>query len=276
VAVIRSTFEWAGELYGRWFADWLHVHFLIRTVLIIFMLWLIIYLSAQLIKYIFAPLALMFFIHVIFRAWNFLFIETPHEWIYIKYHSKDIPKFSELYLRLCDKVKHNRMILSHTKYKGALLRSRKFAMQFMIICSVAATLWVSAFGLHQEYSAPSASVYVEERETDIRDNETESEDSFVEIPSQQPQEETPIQNAPFEMSDNAILTLNESGSTGARLHSGPGITGETILEILWDDATLLYLNENVPDEYVNGLFWLRVQSPDGTVGYISSQLVEIE
>jgi hypothetical protein len=96
-------------------------------VLILLVLWLLLFLATQLIRFVIAPASLMFFYHVLFRAWNFIFVETPHEWIYIRYHSKDKPNFSALYLRLCDKVKNNRMILSHTKYKGMIMRSRKFA-----------------------------------------------------------------------------------------------------------------------------------------------------
>jgi hypothetical protein len=277
MAVIRSTFDRVGDLYSRWFADWLHVHFLIRTVLILFVLFLIIYLSAQLIQYVIAPVILMLFYHVIFRAWNFLFIETPQEWIYIRYHSKDKTNFSELYLRLCDKIKYNRIVRSHTKYKGMVLRSRKFAFRLIIICAVTATLWVSAFGLHHEYSAPAVTVISENN-----GEETDIPEEIDILPEALPNEPAGIENhlptvqSTFHLQENSVLTLNELGSAGTRLYDGPGISGQTILEILWDDAEFIYQNENVPDEYVNGLFWLYVQSADGTMGYISSQLVEYE
>jgi hypothetical protein len=83
-----------------------------------------------------------------------------------------------------------------------------------------------------------------------------------------------FQTTPAEWQENAVFTLNEQGSQGARLRDGPGISGQTVIEIIWDDAKLIYLNSYVPDEFVNGLFWLRVESPTGTVGYVSSQLIE--
>jgi len=280
VNIITSTFDRAGDLYGIWFADWLHVHFIIRTVLILFVLWLIIFLAAQLIQYLIAPAVLMFYYHIIFRAWNYIFVETPCEWIYIRYHSQDKPNFSALYLRLCDKVKHNRMVLSHTKFKGVLLRSRKFSLNLMFICAVAATLWVSAFGLHHEYAAPvmleiaeEVVFFEEEYEDEIPYELVTEEPPFVyhEEPTYYTVDEPFV---PTVWQENAIFTLNEQGSQGARLRNGPGISGQTILEILWDDAELIYLNAYFPDEYVNGLYWLRVESPSGTVGYISSQLID--
>ncbi|MCL2577446.1 MAG: SH3 domain-containing protein [Defluviitaleaceae bacterium] len=275
-----TTFDRAGDLYGRWFADWLHVHFIIRTVLILFILWMIIFLAAQMIQYVIAPIVLIIFYHIFFRAWNYIFVETPHEWIYIRYHSKDKPNFSALYLRLCDKVKNNRLILSHTKFKGMILRSRKFAMHLMFICAVAVTLWVSAFGLHYEYAVP-VTLEIKEREVFSEPEEPENEpaDFSTEELENLYHEETPYYTADFQLTpadwqDNDVFTLNEQGRQGARLRDGPGIAGQTVIEILWDDAELIYLNDYVPDEFVNGLYWLRVESPSGTVGYISSQLIE--
>lgn len=286
MTVIQSTFNRAGDLYGRWFADWLHVHFIIRTVILLFVLWLIIFLAAQLLRYLIAPMVLFVYYHIIFRAWNYVFVETPHEWIYIRYHSKDLPNFSALYLRLCDKVKRNRLILSHTKFKGLTMRSRRFSAQVMIISAVAVTLWVSAFGLHHEYAVPAMvevttpEINTMEEPSTENGQESVQETPVTDEPPPQYYEEVHYyptapenQITPADWQENAILTLNEQGKQGARLRDGPGITGQTIIEILWDDVQLTYLNMYVPDLYVSGLFWLRVQSPGGAVGYISSQLV---
>lgn len=274
MAIIRSGFDRAGETYAAWFGDWLHIHFIARTILILLVLFLLIFLAAMLLRYVLAPAALMFFYHVIFRAWNFLLVETPQEWIYIKYHSRDLPNFSALYLRLCDKVKRNRLILSHTKFRGMVIRSRKFSTLLPVITAVAATLWVSAFALHHEYAEPVLAV------AEIGENGFEYEpEYFEEIPAQY-NEETPYYPTPDAeffpeaWAENAVLTLNEAGREGARLRDGPGIADQTIIEILWDDAELIFRNAYVPDTYVNGLFWLRVETPDGTVGYISSHLVD--
>ncbi|MCL1884527.1 MAG: SH3 domain-containing protein [Defluviitaleaceae bacterium] len=266
MTIIRTTFDWAGELYGRIFADWLHIHFLIRTVLILFVMLLGVFLLAQFVKYVAAPIILMIFYHVFFRAWNYLFVETPHEWIYIKYHSQDRPNFAKTYLRLCDKVKRNRMILSHTKYKGIVIRSRRFSMQFMVVLAVTVTLWASAFGLHFQYATPVVAI-VNEPEIEY----IPAEEEYI------PEEIIVFAEEVFlpeYFAENSVLALNEQGSQGARLRDGPGITDSTIIEIVWDDDELIFLNEYEPDVYVNGMFWLLVQSPSGTIGYISSQLIE--
>jgi len=273
MSFVKSTFDRVGDLYAGWFADWLHMHFIIRTVMILFVLWLLIFLLAKLIHYVIAPVSLLIFYHVIFRVWNFLVVETLHEWLYIRYHSKDMPNFSGLYLRLCDKVKHNRYVLLHTKYKGLVIRSKRFVIQFVVVSAVAATLWASAFGLHHEYSVPVAVLTSEE--------ENESEAGIYiseEIPEYY--EEVfylPTENnivSPVDLEDGAVLTLNEEGRQGARLRDGAGIAGQIVIEIVWEDDVLIYLNEYVQDVYVNGLFWLKVKSPSGTVGYIGSQLIE--
>ncbi|MCL2198675.1 MAG: SH3 domain-containing protein [Defluviitaleaceae bacterium] len=275
MALIQNTFDRAGEFYVDLFADWLHIHFLIRTVLILFVLWLLVYLVAQVVKYVIAPAFLLFFYHVIFRAYNFLFVETPHEWLYIRYHSKDRSDFSAAYLRLCDRVKRNRMILEHTKYKGVMIRSRIFAQQFLVICAVTVTLWASAFGLHQEYALPAMAVvsYPSESDDFAMEAVTDLEEEIT-IPTDEYDPLTVPIASTADWRPNSVFTLNEQGRAGARLRDGPGITDQTIIEILWEDTALTFLNEYMPDTYVNGLYWLRVQTPDGTVGYISSQLIQ--
>jgi hypothetical protein len=216
-------------LYGRLFADWLHVHFIIRTVLILLVLWLIIFLAAQLVQYMIAPAVLAAYC----RVKNLDDYDTP-------------------------------------------ARSRKFATQLMFICAVAATLWVTAFGLHHEYATPVLlgieittppepeeilGIYYEDAPlyyAEAEDEAPEIDEDFI----------------PAAWQEEAIFTLNEQGRDGARLRDGPGISERTIIEILWDEAELVFLNAYVPDDYVRGLYWLRVESPSGTVGYISSQLIE--
>ncbi|MCL1862671.1 MAG: SH3 domain-containing protein [Defluviitaleaceae bacterium] len=275
MTIISSTFDRAGELYSNLFADWLHIHFLIRTVLILFVLWLFVYLATQVIKYVIAPAFLLFFYHVIFRAWNFLFIETPYEWLCIRYHAKGREDYPASYLRLCDRVKRNRMILSHTKYKGVMIRSRSFAQQFLVVCAVTVTLWASAFGLHREYAIPAMAFIPYDSEINIGEtahlyDENNQHYETTQLPDTP---DTTPQPATTDWQENIVFALNEQGRTGARLRDGPGIADQTIIEILWDDATLTFLNEYVPDTYVNGLYWLLVQTDDGTIGYISSQLL---
>ena len=284
--IIRTTFDWAGDLYSRLFADWLHIHFLIRTILLLLLLWLVVFLAAQLLRYVLLPLAMMFYYHVIFRAWNFLFVETPQEWLYLQYRAKDKPDYARLYSRLCDKVKKNRMILDHTKFMGMVIRARRPALGLMVIALVTVTFWASAFGLHQEYYAPVLLVVDNRPQDPPPDEENEEPEydyfgydyGYVYEPEEAETEGTyapgTINPAEWAIGSSIILTLTEQGSQGARLRDAPEISGSTVIEILWDNAELLYLHSFTPDEYVNNLYWLRVRTPSGAEGYISSQLVE--
>ena len=74
---------------------------------------------------------------------------------------------------------------------------------------------------------------------------------------------------------DVFFVLNEVGNSGARLRNAPSISQSTIIEIVWFDAVLEYLHQFVPDNEVRGLYWLRVRTPNGTDGYISSQLVTL-
>ncbi|MCL2839721.1 MAG: hypothetical protein FWE05_03025 [Defluviitaleaceae bacterium] len=289
MGIVQSTFDWVGELYTRLFADWLHIHFLIRTVLLLLILWLIIFLAAQVFRYVLLPLGMMFYYHVIFRLWNYLFIETPQEWLYLRYHSKDKPYNVDLYAGLCDKVKKNRTILLHAKFNGMVVRTRRFANQLMMICLIAITLWVSAFGLHQEYAAPTLLIIDDSMQSqeDLYEEEADyeygiwgihyDEVSDVESNADEYAMYTAgiINPAEWVTGSNIILTLTEYGIQGARIRNGAGIAGNTVIEMLWEDAELVYLHVFDPDEYVSNLYWLWVRTPSGTEGYISSQLVEV-
>lgn len=272
--IMRTTFDQAGELYANLFADWLHIHFVIRTMLLLLAVWLIIFLAAQAFQYIVGPLLLLFYTHAILRAWNFLAIETVQEWLYIHYYSQYKPNFENLYLRLCDKAKKNRQILNYTKYTGILRRGkvRRVSLIAMVTSGVAATLWIGAFGIHLEYAAPAIAIVenINETEIDIDEPPLIEQQDMVQVPHIMLTPETPT-NWP----ENTLFTLNEQGRSGARLRNGPGISDYTVIEILWDDDQFVFLNAFVPDSDVVGLYWLHVQTPSGTDGYISSQLVEM-
>ena len=284
----RESFGWAGDLYSRWFAHWLHINFVIRTILLLAMLWLIIYVAALIFKYALGPLAVMVYIHVLKRAWNYLVIESLQEWIYIHYYSKDDPLYSNLYLRLCDKAKHNRAVLSHNKFKGVLHRGRvrKLGNQLMISALIIVTLWVVAFGLNQEYALPAwAAVEQDPDESGVpaeanqqpddvgNDNEPDSngEASTADI-------YTPglVRPGQFPTNTQIVLTLTEEAARdGARLRDGPGITGTTVIEMLWGYDLMIFLDYYAADPVVEALYWLRVRTPSGMEGYIGSQLVEV-
>jgi len=284
MGIIHSSFQRAEGLYEAWFAEWFHVHFFIRTVMVLLSMWLLVFLAAQLLRFVVMPCLLMFYYHVILRAWNFLFVETPHEWIYIKYHSQDNPKFGETYMRLCDKVKRNRYLLSHTKYRGLVLKLRRPVAGFMVLCAVAVTFWAVAFGLHVEYVVPVSAVADAGGYENGRVNGgisggivNNNEISGYYTNGDEPTGEQPTENrtSTIEWRENSVFMLSPQGRTGARLHSGPGIEGHMVIEILWDDAALFYLNEYVADDLVRGKYWLLVETQNGMAGYISSHFVEV-
>jgi len=283
MTIINTIFDRAGELYNHWFYDWLHIHFIIRTVLLLLAIWLAIYIVAQLFQYVVAPVLLLAFYHTIFRAWNYFAVETPQEWIYVRYFSQDKPKHREKYLRLCDKVKRNRQILSHLRYKGMVRRAKRFTLRAMIVLGVASTLWVAAFGLHWEYAMPvmvqngndaPVETVTNPSEVVITDNENTDATEHAVIPPT-PTEPPPWLDPYFWPADeDIVLRLNELGQAGARLRDGPGIVDRNIIEIVWQDDEMQFLHSYYPDPDVQGLYWLRVRSPHGTEGYIGSQLVE--
>jgi len=281
MTIITATFDRVGDLYNQWFGNWLHIHFIIRTVLLVLMLGLVIYVCAQLFRYIIAPFLLMFFYHVIFRAWNYFMVETPQEWLYIRYNAKGKTTYSNYYLRLCDKVKRNRTILSHTKYKGMVVKARRASLRLMAIFGIVTLLWVTSFGLYHQYAVPTMAVvdsnhnppqnqappHTEPGETQ-NTPDTPNIGYTPEVPSE-------AEGVPAGWPTDTIIVfyLNELGQPGAPLRNGPGIPDYSIIEMLWDNDQLVYLHSFAPDLEAEGEYWLRVLSPSGTEGYISSKLV---
>ena len=273
---VMYNFERVSRLYEQWFADFLHVHFIVRTVLLLLAIWLVVFLFSTLFRYCVGPPVLLIFCHTVFRAWNFLFVETPQELLYIRQTSKDTPNYSGTYLRLTDKVKRNRAILKNFNFFAALRKAKRIGMQFMILCLIASTLWVTGFGLYHEFvfgvEAPDApAVYIPAND-DTEPEYENAEDPLIEDDMVIPDTVTPDD---WFIGDDIVFILNETGRLGARLHDGPGITGRTVIEILWDDVELVYLNYYRQDPYVDGLYWLRVLTPGDRVGYVSSQLIEV-
>jgi len=279
----RSSFEWAGDLYAAWFADWLHVSFLIRTVILLMMLWLMIFVTAQAFKFAIGPFIVLFYVNVIKRAWNFLVTETLHEWIYIKYYSNGDSKFSDWYLRLCDRVKRNRAILSDTTFKGIMKRGkvRRLGNYMMLSAGIIMTLWVGAFGLSQEYAMPAwaegvTADPIEPDEPEIDEPEIDDESDLEAEPAIEdiyiPGIVSPSR---FPSEGQIIFALTEAaGTEGARLRDGPG-TGTIVIEMLFGYELMTYMGYYIPDSDVATLYWLRVATPSGTEGYIASHLVTV-
>ena len=288
MAWLQESFGWAWDLYSRWFANWLHINFVIRTILLLLMLWLIIYVSSILFKYVLGPLVVWFYVNILKRAWNYLVIETLQEWIYIRYYSKDDPQYANLYLRLCDKVKHNRAALAQSKQTGIPHsdRIKKLGNRMMISALIIVTMWVVAFGLNQEYALPALAVVdgnTNEAGMPVEndqepDDPGSSEPDNNEDPPSISDIYTPglVRPGQFPAGAQVVLALTEEAARdGARLRNGPGITGTTVIEMLWGYDLLTYLDYYVHDPDVEALYWLRVRTPLGTEGYIGSQLVEV-
>lgn len=74
---------------------------------------------------------------------------------------------------------------------------------------------------------------------------------------------------------NVVLYLNETGANGTHIKNGPSLTHYSTIEILWDNAQLVYLHFFVPDADEAGVYWLHVLTPSGTEGYVDSRLVGV-
>jgi hypothetical protein len=296
---VYGILDWLSERYAVWFADWLHIHFVIRTAILLLALWGALFLTAQLMQYAIGPLWVLFYRHIVFRFYNYLFVETLYELIYIRFYSKDKPTLRGFYLRLSDRVKKNRLILAHTRYKGILYHGgvKRGSWRLVAVVGVVATLWLTAFGLHQEYAVPALAGNANHPAVNNGEPSANGTNGVQQNPAN-PSNGNPLppSNIVFPPSDDpppdiiyppgyvnpalwpdavTVLRLNEHGTDGARLRDRPGFGG-VVIEMLWGARQLEYLDSFTPDEYVSGLYWLRVRSPEGLEGYIASHLVELE
>ena len=282
------TFEFLRDFYTRVFADFLHVHYMIRTVFLLLVAWLIIMVVLKIFKYIAGPLVVLLFYHTVFRFYNYFFVETPAEWIYIQFYSKDLPTLEKAYLRLTGKMKRNRETLNKLSYGKAIVKVKNTEKRTAYFLLTAATLWITAFGLYIEFfpeplehvleppaiaaRPPDTPEHLPGNGANINENNTgysaANEEMYnIYIPGT-------LSPAGWG-SGSIILVLNENGRQGAWLRSGPGISGFVVTEVLWGDIRLVYRHYFVPDNYVSGLYWLRVLTPNGNTGYLSSSLVEV-
>jgi len=274
----QTSFEWAGRIYTNLFSDWLHINYLIRTAILLAMLWLIIYVASLLFKYVLGPILVLFFVNVLLRIWNFFVTESLHEWIYINYYSNGDSRHAKWYMRLSDRVKRNRAALSYTRYKGILKRGRvrRLGNLLMVSALIIITLWVVAFGLNQEYARPAwvgVDAIPNEEDNDAEYNgDTQDEDS--ESPDEEYFPGILHPNVFPEGLVHFVLT-QDVREDGARLRDGPG-TNTVVIEMLFGQDRLTYLGYYAQDPDLASLFWLRVRTPSGTEGYIANQLVELE
>ena len=284
--IFRTTFDWAGELYNQLFADWLHVHFIIRTVVLILAFWFAIYICGLFVRYLVLPFILLLFYHTIFRAWNYFFVETPQEWIYIRHYSRGKLKFRRTYLRLCDKVKNNRLKIQVAKYFAIVMRVRPITTGMMFSCGLVVAVWVIAFGMHHQYYRPAMAGNIDgtvqatmpptQPPTQLQTvppQPTPTYDQYIPEPIAPP---TWLYEGDWDELANIVFKLTDHGQQGVHLRSGPGVDTYVIVEILWDNDRLVYLHSYYLDNNEDGLYWFRVLSPRGAEGYVSSQFVYMD
>jgi len=275
--IINNLFIRMSTFYTSTFAEWMHVHYLLRTVILLLIVWLVLYLAANAFRLVVGPILLFFCYHLLFRAFNYLILETAQEWLFIKYHSKGSKRFARSYVRLTDTVYQNRKTLKSLTYLTLCGKAWNGVFSLMVACMVSASLFVTALGLTIEFT----DIY-REREVvsgPIQNIPPAIHPSItvpIELPSMEEPDEIPV--SVFEPPTWAIepginLVLTEEGSAGTRLRDGPGIDEFTVIEILWGDVVLEYIGNFEADE-AEGLFWMQVLTPVGNVGWVSHVLLD--
>jgi len=258
-----------------------------RTVLLVLVLWLIIYVATIMFKYVVGPLVTFVFINILLRGWNFFVLETIQEWIYIRHYSRGSTKFSGLYLRLTDRVKHNRARLSYNDDNKIIRRERirRLGNQMMIAAGLIVALWVAAFGINQEYTTPAWVASGGAHESNAQDDTPPIEDTTFDTNDKGDNNEDYLYEdehthghvRPGLFAEGAAISFVLAGEAmeGARLRSGPGTADTVVIQMLYGDDLLTYLGYYVADADVDTLYWIRVRSQSGAEGYIASHLVEV-
>ena len=271
---MRGLLESAAESYSVIFGDWLDIHYAARTLILILLACMIIYVCAQFIQYAALPLLILFFYHALYRAWNYCVTETFQEWIFIHYYSEDKPFLRNTYLRLCDRIKRNRLVLKHTRYSGIMYRGvvQKIAKRLMTVAMVISCLWILAFGLYNEFAYGIDKDII----TTGASGNGFAADETPDIPGDEafPQTEPLVMNPatwPEEM--ELVFTLNARGAGGSNIRDNPGVNSGTPVAVVNGDALLVYLNEYAFDDS-SGVYWLKVRAPSGVEGYISCTLLD--
>ena len=280
---IVSLFDSMMGLHDGVFGRFPDVHFLVRTVFLLLLAWLVALVALKTFKYAAGPLAVLLFYHAALRLHNYFFVETPAEWLYIRYYSKDLPAHEKTYLRLADKSKRYREAIKDMDYGMAVVRVRGAERRLSRFALTAVTLLVAAFSLYAEFFPPGHAAegggpgHAAGGEN-APENSPQEGDAGGGANPQNPAEspEPPEPPEPPEWESGTRLALNAEGRrAGAWLRDGPGIGGTVVVEVLWGDDVVEYMRHYVPDEYVRGLFWLRVRTRNGNTGYLSSSLVDV-
>jgi hypothetical protein len=284
---VQSVFNAISEWYGTVFYDWLYIHFVIRTLILLLVIWLAVFVGGQIYKYVLGPLLVLVWYHLLFRAWNYLFVETPMEWTYINYFSKDKPFLNAKYLRLCDRVKRNRNKMSHLSYKSIIIHGhvKRGAHRLIVTGMIAGTLWAAAFGLYYEFAYDGPKPYVSSfAEATARPSEEptatpEPTPPPTPVPTPEPTPAyVPPTLSPEEMFwiGKNVLYLNEFGVDGSNVRDKPDGLDSTVIEIVLGTAVLEYMDEYYEDPHTPSMYWIKVRTAAGTVGYVSNRLLQAE
>lgn len=66
--------------------------------------------------------------------------------------------------------------------------------------------------------------------------------------------------------------LNKTGASGSNIRNKPNLYDSKTLTVVKENDLLLYLNESLTES--NGILWYKVKTPKGSIGWISSRLVQ--
>jgi hypothetical protein len=276
MAAIRDILEYSSGIYNHIFEEWLYIHFSIRTLILILVMWMLVYACAQVLQYLLVPLSILFIYHVLFRLWNYFFVETPQEWIYIRYFSQEKPFMRGMYARLCDRIKRNRQILGRVRYANILAPGtiQRATTRLMVVMMVLVTLWTAIFGLYGEYTSGRFMSFLP-RVEDIGEQAKDepSPPTGEEQENYALSEDFVMDPATWPADATLIFTLTAYGSGGSNIRDLPSVENGTPLEIVYGGVRLLYLHAYAPDENDADIFWLKVRAPSGVEGYVNETLL---
>ena len=100
------------EMYANLFASWLHVNFVVRTIVLILLAWLVIFLAAKLFQYVIGPMSFMLI----------TLVGKP------------------------GRKEHRPMYSTHTA------KLRRISLIAMLTSGIIVALWLGVFGIYQEYA----------------------------------------------------------------------------------------------------------------------------
>ncbi|MCL2708183.1 MAG: hypothetical protein FWF03_03605 [Defluviitaleaceae bacterium] len=278
----HAAYEKIAEAYNRVFADWLYIHYIPRTLLLLCLALTLAYIAVNAVRYVAAPFAAVVYFHMLLRLWNFFVTETAQEWLYVKYFSKGRQRFVRTYQKKCDSVKKNRKRMTNASYFKIIRRTGYInAFRGLLVSALlVAGLMNVSVGLFVGYRESVEKIEAASRKQPdpsptIAPTPAPTEAPEPEELSAPDETETELEIDPRRWGDGAELyfMLNEHGTDGANIRDLPSFRFGEIVDMVWGDMLLVYLNEFSRDVDNDDLFWLKVRIPSGTEGFISSLLL---